>query len=1032
MQIPIARITSGQYISDLINLGYVKIRPVVVFPTLSDRESICQGVLCPTVYNTSDRCSGAPYVQSSWFTRPFAPNDSKHNVEEAGAQVVSDWGTYDNSFIAGTESQTGSWAINSNHSVTDAQSTKFMDMANKGSWAEFRHNTQIPPNTKRNAEIQCIDRTVSSMIAGTFTEPQVLNWAAINRDLFYIDQSILTLHSPEIEFNNEIKNLDLSHLKLRIVGSVPLSAFVSDIDIQTSTNPMEREEGGLFQGAYKEPVGVKDASTQGWRSLISAPMWLDGLHGLTEQSAKDKEFGWMYVVYPWHRNGALNNTKTADNSGYVPGMLLRKKLSNLRFSHASLYLDSEYIWKAYDENNSAKSGISDAKIFDSNEVSILKLKSQGGESSEITYYGNVDKIITYSAIGDRSAGYDIMCSGYTDISDQNFNQHEMYINKGNDEYKSVKYGLVGGEEKQITDEYSSIDPISMKYKSTPHAVIALKNGIYNVGANSYNVQNILPTFDDISLHSAGVDNYPANSSFIIFNNRHLFWDFNQKIDGVYQDVLSYPNDGGSGVDFTTRYGFLWLGELYNDSIDDSTRFGGQSPEAFENNLWNPCGEPVSLLEDDGITAKSYISIDCTEGDTYYQRYDCLKTYPFTLEDQNSIVDIVSFMCETRTNIDGRYDKNRGQASNLVMTPTNFNLLNNGYSQQNNYFNYRITNPIKLDNVDFPNLVTWTKPKVLGEDIDTWTNLTLASTLDLDGDKGKLTALRRYNNNIIAFQERGISNILYNEQTQISTTNGVPIEIANSGRVQGKRYISDKIGCTNKWSICEAASGIFFVDSISKDIFSFGEGGINSISDRLGFHSWVTKNFDNTKIWNPQTFDSCVTYYNKKDSELYFITENDCLTYSELGDFTSFYSYDHTPYISTIKDKNIMVHKSSVEGPYKIWIQHEGDYNKFFGDYKQFYTTVIVNPEPTEDKIFNTLEFRSDTWDSSENYLPEYTFDTLTVENEYQKGINILANGDGNNPSNLKKKFRIWRALIPRNTLNILLIAILETECVIHG
>ena len=95
-------------------------------------------------------------------------------------------------------------------------------------------------------------------------------------------------------------------------------------------------------------------------------------------------------------------------------------------------------------------------------------------------------------------------------------------------------------------------------------------------------------------------------------------------------------------------------------------------------------------------------------------------------------------------------------------------------------------------------------------MDTWTNITLASTLDLDGDKGKIRALKRLNNSIIAMQDTGISQILYNENTQISTTEGVPVEIANSGKVQGKRYISDKIGCTNKWSICETPNGIYFV------------------------------------------------------------------------------------------------------------------------------------------------------------------------------------------------------------------------------
>jgi hypothetical protein len=58
----------------------------------------------------------------------------------------------------------------------------------------------------------------------------------------------------------------------------------------------------------------------------------------------------------------------------------------------------------------------------------------------------------------------------------------------------------------------------------------------------------------------------------------------------------------------------------------------------------------------------------------------LKTYPYTSEDENQIVEIGSFMCETKLNIDGRYDKNRGKESNLTITPENFNLLNTAYSQ----------------------------------------------------------------------------------------------------------------------------------------------------------------------------------------------------------------------------------------------------------------------------------------------------------------------------------------------------------------
>ena len=45
-----------------------------------------------------------------------------------------------------------------------------------------------------------------------------------------------------------------------------------------------------------------------------------------------------------------------------------------------------------------------------------------------------------------------------------------------------------------------------------------------------------------------------------------------------------------------------------------------------------------------------------------------------------------------------------------------------------------------------------------------------------------------------------------------------------------------------------------------------------------------------------------------------------------------------------------------------------------------------------------------------------TFNRLETWNEYQNGVANLEDVK-DNPSNLKKKFRIWRANIPRNTTN---------------
>ena len=110
----------------------------------------------------------------------------------------------------------------------------------------------------------------------------------------------------------------------------------------------------------------------------------------------------------------------------------------------------------------------------------------------------------------------------------------------------------------------------------------------------------------------------------------MYWDKSRRTKHVSQDTIiaGVPKGPISAVS-SIQHGWLWLGELYNNSVQN--RFGGQTEEAFENNVWVPCGEPVSIYDESGISKKS-ITIKWTEGDTYYQRYDHLKTYPFTTED----------------------------------------------------------------------------------------------------------------------------------------------------------------------------------------------------------------------------------------------------------------------------------------------------------------------------------------------------------------------------------------------------------------
>ena len=990
-------------IEKAVEKEFIKVRGVVVYPSISDREVIAQGILCPTVYNLNDRFTNSPYVQASWFSRPSlgVAYNNKNSVshEDKGGDVPYEA------------------IINNDDNPEETPLFNGKEIISRGVWAEFRHNSPIPDNWKRNAEIQCIANAPDTPYLEYSEKNPTANlnaWIANRSEYFFVDQSVVTMHSPEFEFDDNVNNMDLSPLKLRIVGRVPFTANATDIDIQTSTPP----KNTLWGEILKETIGVQNIDVFGSRSLLTGAYYKDSAY-ISNDLTHDLDH-YAFFVYPWHRNGSLNNQSNDGESRTA--MLKYKKMSNLKFSICTEYMDTPWNadgndWNEDGNKDDEYTGISGAVLFNSDEDTLIKIpKPKNSTLGDINYYGNIDKVVTPTIMDDeynnplptteghlqkanRKNGYPIIIGGYGKQDTNN-----------PDSFSEYNHSLFVGGPRLIADIKSTItgygrDPVRITYKSTPHAVIALN---YTEDGK----QAVLPT---TTFSYNGVI-YPKNdvSKDFFKDSATGLWDFKMPWDlnctGVYQGSFYCPSNGFN------NYGYLWLGELYNDSV--RLRFGGKTSEAIENNVWLPAGKPVSIIKGYDSKGKpipktiddlNSIKIEYTEGDTYYQRYDCLKTYPRTLEDQNSIVDIVSFMCETRINIDGRYDRNRGQTSNLAIRPENFNKINNVYSQENNFFSYRALNPKRYTNDYFPNTITWTKEKSAGELVDTWTNITMATPLDLDGDKGEIVSLNRFNNELYCFQKRGISNILFNSRVQVPTSDGMPIEISNGLKVNGKRYISNTIGCNNKWSIAESPSGLYFIDNITNSIYLFN-GQISSLSDKLGFRQWVGEN-NSLDNWDPVEFKNFVTYYDKNNDDVYFVNKDTALVYSELlGQFTSFMSYGQVPGMFNI-DSDFYAIKNGM-----IWEQFAGDYNKIFNEYCPYSVTFISNADEPYDKIFNTVEFRADCWSKDDlgNKVLEsgHTFDTLEVWNEYQKGVSSLTCLKSR-PSPLKKKFRVWRANVPR-------------------
>lgn len=595
------------------------------------------------------------------------------------------------------------------------------------------------------------------------------------------------------------------------------------------------------------------------------------------------------------------------------------------------------------------------------------------------------------------------------------------------EAKPIPLCTIGTQTPIIIDYYAGLE-----YSSPKSIVCTYQNEEYNYAEakieNLTQAPNInIPDYQDPGVITGEIKQYDRP-----------YWR-ESGAPGYYKNLLNvndYKVDNPNNV--VDNLPFFILAELRKPNINP---YGGFTEAAINNNLWTICGPSVKL------ETSQDTNVEFIEGDTFVRRYDCLRAYSDTSATQK-LASVTSFLCESFINMDGRYDRNRYTIDVRNRSPETYNLVNDVYSQNNDYFNYRSVDSEIFKNVLFPTQVVWSQAKNNGEITDTWTNLVLASSIDLDGSLGSINSLKTLDSELVSFQDRGIANILFNSRVQIPTSDNIPIEISNNYKVSGYRYITNSIGCRNKWSINKSKKGLYFFDDFNKNIHLLSGQGLQNLSIEKGFKAWSNNNIKdvgNTTLY--EGMSNFITSIDKVQDDIYFTNLNYCLNYSEiLGNFISFFDYNNIPFMFNYLD-HFMAIKNDLGKTY-LYCQNVGKFNEFFGDLYPSEIDYIVNPEFPLDKVFNNLEFRADCFKkeidapfritqndnyritqedyyrvinggtiTGYTYLPWRTLDKVECENEFQYGVwDFKTDKD---KYQLKKKFRIWRCALPRQqgTLN---------------
>ena len=1094
--------SSGETFQEFIN-----VRPVVIYPAENEKRVIAQGVLCPTVFNIQQRKDGTAHALSSWFFRP-------------NTNISFQW-YYPNSMPGLTNHGNEANLYNYRNNVSDPDS--YVECQSRGIWYEFRHMYPIPSNHHKNAEIQSI-WTPPRL---TNTEPyktdyfncapdkdnpyhflpntKWLDYGNVEqwKEYFYIDSNILTFHSPDIEFNVLTQQAAQdSNLKLRILGTVPAN-FTSSYERITGTpttavQTYQPDNASIysFWGFYNNPntqvFGTRSFGTDNTPvgALGVANMFLDFVCVDRSNDGKadfnDTEAFYNYAIYPWHRDGALNNygsNYTASEVHTSSGLYDQKFLSNFRVSSEIKWLDTPItadittpgIWQSdWSANNiltlnMSKRGASGdpgdlpssiiykgaldflsvvtANNFLANatnqgyDVQYLDQRSEDRAYSYRQSHPDYDEYTTlneYIQNGNRLEGQRLIINNPDDGDLQNggFSQNALELTKSRgypicasplcgksrwetaniEQTEHLKRGAyrwiswlafldclcytqdnstpeAGHEKVEIWQTYG-MDPVPIQYKSTTHAAFALCCQNEQI--------TTLPQFNCFS---------NADGSFSSLDPVYTYvapWI--QGLGNVRSRLVS--NSGNQIAEG------LYLAELYRE---DTKISNSESSET-----WYLAGPQVQLNKLGNTT------IYVTEGDTYFQRYDCLKTYQYNSTAKNNIVEIYSFLCETRVNLEGRYDINKGNyPDNTAMNPNNFNIINNGYTQDDIYFAQQNVQNIGAEAENYNTSIIWSEPKINGEEVDSWLQFNSTSIYNLDGSLGSVTALKKFNNELYVFQEGGIGQILYNNRVQIPASDGMPIEIANSQRVQGVRYLTVNGGCQNKWAITQSKHGIWFIDNRQSSFNLFDGNNITDITQQQGMRSWINNNNLSLEPWNlvnTQSFNNYRLFYDQTLDDL-FIVGNTLETspyYSTLTQsFNSFVNYENTSFMLNLRDNFYGIKQNG--NSFNVWMQNDGDYLDFYDTRQPLSISFISNQDEPLDKTFDWIEYRADALTTEDKVNPNESFTHIDVENEYQKGSEKLSYRSFTYPeskdevdtkwklsSNLKRKFRIWRALIPRD------------------
>lgn len=517
-------------------------------------------------------------------------------------------------------------------------------------------------------------------------------------------------------------------------------------------------------------------------------------------------------------------------------------------------------------------------------------------------------------------------------------------------------------------------------------------------------------------------------------------------------LLTYDENGNPRL--VENYWLLQLANVRNTKLEED--YGQNNPYTYEGLSdaqwqWQPCGYSITIEDltshvqmvqtalTGGVTHRQEsmtYPLSFLEGDTYFQRYNSIKTYGHLNQNRkNDISEVGSVMIESYINLDGNTldydnlvssdinnpylgfpDATVSQSINPVYT-LGSNTLQTYQQVDDNYASSLLKH--------FPTRIMWSVHKINGESTDSWGIVPALNYYDTLGTCGDVEKLVSFNDNVYCLQQHGLSVLDFNSKSLLETSTGNPISIyfQESLHLQNNTYFSRDVGTLNKWSVVKTKTGFYWIDETSKSFYRFPASGESlsplDLSLSKGFKTWSNNTFSvkSNNHWYPITNttsnDNWIANYDLQHNDIYWMNDKYCINYNELLDcFVSFYSYEKVPYLFNYFDETYTLYYQNTTT--QLFKQFANYRHQLFEQDVDCYVELLVNTAPTYDKIFNFIEYTNECFDTQGNLIPlKNSYHKLTATTSYQNGTLSF------NYNNTKQKFRVWRTEIPRDNTHIL-------------